>query len=371
MATRSRTVLFLQYRQSFSRTTRRRPLQAINLNNMLGQTGPGDEKAGLLGKSEVRSSTYNDTVIEMTSISPRWSELVAEVEGIMKRMKEKMGQLEQLHKKHLLPGFEEKYSDERQIDLLVEDITKLMTGAQKKIKQFESSILQSLQAAAAAVLPISNENESQLQPVPTEPVLLNAAQQKMVKNVQMSLAQKLHDLGTQFRREQNLYLQKLRGRETQTLGFIAPQSLATSTERSGGAMSSSLQQSGVAVEGELEDYDIDTGFTSQQNAKIINNEAVIAEREKAITNIAKSINQIALIFQDLNAMIIDQGTILDRIDYNMDMVVNSLKDGVVELKKGEEYQKSSRAKYIVFILLILVFVCVILLIYRKSSSSSS
>lgn len=50
-------------------------------------------------------------------------------------------------------------------------------------------------------------------------------------------------------------------------------------------------------------------------------EAVAAERDEEITRIAKSIEELSQIFKELAVLVIDQGTILDRIDFNMEQVL--------------------------------------------------
>lgn len=49
-----------------------------------------------------------------------------------------------------------------------------------------------------------------------------------------------------------------------------------------------------------------------------NNEALINQRDMEITSIVKSINGLASIFKEMQNMVIDQGTVLDRIDYNVE-----------------------------------------------------
>lgn len=44
------------------------------------------------------------------------------------------------------------------------------------------------------------------------------------------------------------------------------------------------------------------------------------ERDREVRNILQSINDLAQIMKDLSVLVIDQGTIVDRIDYNMEQV---------------------------------------------------
>lgn len=62
------------------------------------------------------------------------------------------------------------------------------------------------------------------------------------------------------------------------------------------------------------------------------NDAVIAQREREINDIAKGIIELSDIFRELQTMIIDQGTMLDRIDYNVERMGTEVKAAEKELK---------------------------------------
>merc|ERR1712094_108915 len=101
-----------------------------------------------------------------------------------------------------------------------------------------------------------------------------------------------------------------------------------------------------------------------------NVESLVNERDEEITKIAKSIEELAQIFKELAVLVIDQGTILDRIDYNMEQVVEHAKAGVKQLQKAEEYQKSARPKWCIAILLVLITILMIWIIVKHSGGSS-
>lgn len=59
------------------------------------------------------------------------------------------------------------------------------------------------------------------------------------------------------------------------------------------------------------------------------------------------------------------GTIIDRIDYNMEMAVERTKRGLVQLNKANEYSKSNRPLKCIVLLLVLISILVIILIVRS------
>ena len=64
---------------------------------------------------------------------------------------------------------------------------------------------------------------------------------------------------------------------------------------------------------------------------VYENDRVIDQRSKEINDIVKSINELAEVFRDMQTLVIDQGTLLDRIDYNIEQVAVSMKTANKEL----------------------------------------
>ena len=72
----------------------------------------------------------------------------------------------------------------------------------------------------------------------------------------------------------------------------------------------------------------------------------------------------AQIFKDLNQLVIEQGTMVDRIDYNMDQAVTKVKEGLQQVVKAEEYKKSNRPWMIIIVLVLIIAACVAINVWK-------
>ena len=54
-------------------------------------------------------------------------------------------------------------------------------------------------------------------------------------------------------------------------------------------------------------------------------------RDRELTEIAKSIATLAELFKDLSVLVIDQGTLLDSVEYNIEQTALHVEDAVKEL----------------------------------------
>ena len=87
---------------------------------------------------------------------------------------------------------------------------------------------------------------------------------------------------------------------------------------------------------------LDRGFSHEQEQALEEMNERASEREKEIIKVAQSINELAQLFKELNVLVIEQGTILDRIDYNIEQTAVKVRQGVQELEKADEYSKKSQ-----------------------------
>ena len=169
-------------------------------------------------------------------------------------------------------------------------------------------------------------------------------------NVQRSLAKKLQELSVEFRQMQRKYLSDVQAQKSGGL---------EGREAKFGLMDDEGGNGGGGAEN-------DFGFTMQQQAVVDDLQEAVQSRDKEIVGIAKSIEELGTIFKELAVLVIDQGTILDRIDYNMEAVVEHTKEGITQLERAETSQKNARPlKCIVFLVCLIAFLLLILIFKHR------
>jgi syntaxin 16 len=62
----------------------------------------------------------------------------------------------------------------------------------------------------------------------------------------------------------------------------------------------------------------------------------IETRSREITQIATSISELADLFRDLGNLVVEQGTVLDSVEYNVSTTARELEGAVEELKVAQK-----------------------------------
>ena len=260
-----------------------------------------------------------DAIIEMDLLPPRWVDVQDEVGEVLKDVTLKSAQLDKLHQKHVLPGFDDddvKKREEQEIEQLTQEITRGFRECQNAIQRIEKMV-----------------NEAKAQGG------LSKGDEEMAKNIQIALATRVQEVSANFRKKQSSYL-------TSEQLLVYPRTEVTTADlvtelRALGGFESPFGRSSTPIQNPYSDpslmeSDADKSFsqsTLQQTAQKHrhNNDALIEQREQEINDIAKGIIELADIFKDLQTMVIDQGTMLDRIDYNVERMVVDVKGAEKEL----------------------------------------
>lgn len=165
----------------------------------------------------------------------------------------------------------------------------------------------------------------------------------------------MQDQSNHFRSAQSSYLKKLQSREERSkLNFDNP----------------ILQEEYEMfdnVEGELDAYFVSSNKMSQQQLLFLEEEntRITQQREQEVNAIVKSIVDLNEIFRDLSKMVSDQGTVLDRIDYNIEQTQTQVYEGFKQLQKADAYQRKNRKMYAIIVLATTTILMLILLIIIK------
>lgn len=130
-----------------------------------------------------------DAVIEMDVLPPRWIDIQDEVTELLAEIARKSVNLEKLHQKHVLPGFDEedvKREEEAVIEQITQDITRGFHRCQTAIQKVEMMVRDTRRQGG-----VSNGDET------------------MARNLQISLASRVQEASAGFRKKQSNYLKSL------------------------------------------------------------------------------------------------------------------------------------------------------------------
>jgi len=276
-----------------------------------------DDQHGLLYEDDA-SDHASEIDHSMPKSAPAYLAATERVEANLRSISISMEKLHGLHAVRVGSVFASDLSRrDREIDAITTDITTLFRVCERDLKGI----------------------------IPTGPAgaLLSDEEITVRKNVQRNLARRMQEMGTEFRKRQRTYLEDV-------------------AEQKGGGTD---VQFGIDVEeAERARQHVESGLDSHHLSLVEEMEDTVLQRDEEITKIAQSINDLSTIFKELAVLVIDQGTILDRIDYNMEVVVERTHDGVKQLEKAEKSQKNARSMKCIMCQLITITILVVILILK-------
>jgi syntaxin 16 len=255
----------------------------------------------------------------------------------MAAIKARMAELQALHGRAALVSFAETRAAQDGVEVATAEVTRLFRAAEARLASFNG---------AAGGAPLS------------------PADAKVRDAVRRTLAAELQGLSLQFRRQQKAYLEKLRAAR----GFGGG---GGGGGGGGHAKPASTAGAFALLDGDGDD-DGDglagglgaapAAFTQAQATRAGGLAALAAERDRDVAAVTASIAALAQIMKDLSALVIEQGTVLDRIDYNLEAAAVSVDAGVRQLVRAEKAQRAGRlvscilllAALVVFMLLVIV-----------------
>ena len=196
----------------------------------------------------------------------------------------------------------------------------------KSIKNLVNEMTKDLKECEILIKEIINDNNE-------IDIDLNNIQIK--KNMKQNILTKLNGFTRKFKLNQELYANKFHD-------FGIDEDLANTSMRNR----------------EI-DLKISNDFLSTQE----NNEQ-LRRRDNELNILLDSVNELAQLFKDMQCLVMQQGTILDRIDYNIDIASVNVTKGKKSIVKADKYQKNNCFRNVIIVLIICIFIEALLLILK-------
>lgn len=310
--TRSRTLFFLSCRPK-----RRR----ARLYEDDDDDEDDDERGGLIKRRAVAVDV---------DLAPQWADLADNVENLLAGIQTKITTLDKLHAKHLLPAFADRSKEEQDIDRLTSEIT----------ADFRACHSQVTRVAQHAFPPTAGPSHA-------------------ARNVQRALAAKVQTLSATFRKKQRNYMQKLQGQGLSASGIPGTPRSPVSPRLGTPDLDTNV------------DDDLRFARQTQQQAfayQMEEPDQAHAERTRELSDIAHSITQLAELFRELENLVIDQGTLLDSVEYNIEQTAVHMEDSVKELNTAVTYQRNSGRRACIFLLFLAIVAVATALAVRPRGS---
>ena len=90
----------------------------------------------------------------------------------------------------------------------------------------------------------------------------------------------------------------------------------------------------------------------------------LKQRDNELSLLLTNVNELATIFKDIQTLVMEQGSILDRIDYNIDVAGDNVVKSKKSLIKANEYHKQNCFRNIILVLIVIIFIEVFMLIFK-------
>ena len=212
--------------------------------------------------------------------------------------------------------------DDNEINKLNKNITKIIITISSQLRTGEKLI----KAFSKQNIDINNNNS----------ILHN-----IKLNMQQSLFNKLSEFTRKFKINQEIHKQKYKeliGEEDPTFQIKTSTIIDTNNNDTNNTVDNFL-------------------MTNDTNLNLI-------KRNNDLDNLLNSVNDLAEIYKDMQTLVMEQGTILDRIDYNIDVASTNVSSGKKNIEKAEKYQKNNCFRNVIIILIICIFIEGLLIIFK-------
>ena len=289
---------------------------------------------GLSGPDASAASDVDLTTVAIDSV-PDWVAIKEAIHLDVQQLKEDLHLLQKLQEARLRINFD----------------ADSMRGQDAEIQQLVDAVTQRLRKC--------EQNIKRIALTGGDPRRLQQQERQIMMNAMRACAIELNAHSKSFRHAQKTFLDSLRQQQTEE-----QQEAATGA----GPSSSSQAALSDSVLNTMMDPNQQLDEAQRQQLELMQDES--QDRMQEIIKVAQSINELASLFKELNVLVIEQGTILDRIDYNVEQTVERVKKGVVDLDEADKISKKALTTKCIAALIAVVTVLLLALIIKLSAKAS-
>jgi len=304
--TKSRTEQFRRIRQEYKdRKTRfqKKPTTPLNLDSLNSPTS-----LGLL------SNASTDISIELGGMShllpPAWVDEYEKAEEKIREIRDIYKQLQSDIAKRVKIQF----GNHMELDRAIE-----------KKNEKATQLLQDCDIVLSNIMRMGSSGETK-------------NEKRIRKNVEKSLATQIQEVATLLRKQQKELLAKIK----------------------------QFNETGASSELNVESADNEEEIYSEDLKEMMMSEDLARERNEDVNKLIDNINRLNHLFKQMNDIVIEQGTIVDRIDFNIEQSVETTTRAKKELFQAEKAMRSKCGDYCIKMLVILNIVFATLLIFKYS-----
>ena len=261
----------------------------------------------------------NEEQMAAVYVSPPWVSRLDDVRQLERNIQNKMAELEQKRKEHLKTEFgtsRDEEQEEAEIERLQNMVNVLFQRSEASVKELEAVYL-------------SDKDDGGTD-----------AELSILRNVKMCVVAEIGHLSKHYRENQRRYMMD----KKKKIGV---------EQRWGNGDEVKAIQEQLERDAQREKF-LQKGMTQDQIEQIMLNSDMVTERTKEFEKIYQSIKQLHEMFTDMNQMIIDQGSVLDRIDYNVEITHERVEKGKKELVEAAKLQKAGTFKLCVLFLVVMI-----------------
>lgn len=106
-------------------------------------------------------------------------------------------------------------------------------------------------------------------------------------------------------------------------------------------------------------------YTQQQMAQLNSIQQEYEQRDGAIAELIKEVTEVQEVMRDISVLVVEQGSMVDRIDQNVSVAAEHVERGVEHIRRAHEASKGGAMATCIFVLLIAIAVLFVVMLFVK------